>query len=171
MTDKAIAQVDEATLHEKPDPEQNSIAILMQHISGNSVSRWTNFRTEDGEKPWRNREQEFIDRDLTKDELIAVWEKGWGVLYEALQSIKEDELNDLIYIRNEGHTILEAAQKHLVHIAYHTGQIVYLCNMHAGEDWISLSIPKGKTEEYNRKKFGAGKSRGFYNDRLEDNDS
>lgn len=171
MTDKAVAQVDEAALFEKPDPGQNSIAILMQHISGNSVSRWTNFRTEDGEKPWRNREQEFEDKELSKEEITELWENGWKVLIEALHSVGEEETGKLIYIRNEGHTILEAAQKHLAHVAYHTGQIVYLCKMHAGVEWKSLSIPKGKTEEYNRKKFGAGKTRGFYKDRLEDDNS
>lgn len=168
LTEKAIDQVEDYYLHEVPAPGLNSIAVLMKHIAGNSRSRWTNFRTEDGEKPWRNREQEFEDTFGSKEELLENWEIGWEILFEALHSISEEEMTRIIYIRNEGHTIIEAVQRHLAHVSYHTGQIVQLARMHAGTNWNSLSIPRGKTEEYNREKFSREKKRGIYRDRLED---
>ena len=165
LTEKSIDQITEEQIHEPPQPGQNSIAILMKHLAGNMISRWTNFRTEDGEKPWRNRETEFVDDFESKKDLLEYWEKGWSVLFEALKSIKEDEMDSIIYIRNDGHSLSEAIERHLAHVAYHTGQIVYLAKMYAGNDWQSLSIPKGKTEEYNRKKFSQDKGRRMYTDR------
>lgn len=165
LTEKSIGQISDEQIHKPPQPGQNSIAILMKHLSGNMISRWTNFRTEDGEKPWRNRETEFVDDFESKEELLEYWEKGWSVLFEALNSIKEDELDSIIYIRNDGHLLSEAIERHLAHVAYHTGQVVYLAKLFTGDDWQSLSIPKGKTEEYNRKKFSQEKSRGMYTDR------
>lgn len=166
LTEKSIDQISEKQIHELPQPDQNSIAILMKHLVGNMISRWTNFRTEDGEKPWRNREIEFVDDFESKQELLDYWEKGWGILFDALESIEGNELDSIIYIRNDGHKLIEAIERHLAHIAYHTGQIVYLAKMYAGNNWQSLSIPKGKTEEYNRKKFNQPKNRGgMYADR------
>lgn len=165
LTEKSIGQISEEQIHKPPQEGQNSIAILMKHLAGNMISRWTNFRTEDGEKPWRNRETEFVDDFESKKELMEYWEKGWSVLFEALISIKQDELGSIIYIRNDGHLLSEAIERHLTHVAYHTGQIVYLAKLFAGDDWQSLSIPKGKTEEYNRKKFNREKGRGMYTDR------
>lgn len=166
MTEKSIHQISDQQIHESPQEGQNSIAILMKHLSGNMISRWTNFRTEDGEKPWRNRETEFVDDFESKQKLMNYWEKGWGVLFNALESIEENELDSIIYIRNDGHKLIEAIERQLAHVAYHTGQIVYLAKIFAGNDWESLSIPKGKTEEYNRKKFNQEKGRGMYTDRL-----
>ncbi|MDZ7721147.1 MAG: DUF1572 family protein [Balneolaceae bacterium] len=165
LTEKSINQISNDRIHEQIQKNQNSIAILMKHLSGNMISRWTNFRTEDGEKPWRNRETEFVDDFESKNELMEYWEKGWGVLFEALDSIEDNELDSIIYIRNDGHKLIEAIERHLAHVAYHTGQIVYLAKIFAGDDWQSLSIPKGETEEYNRKKFSREKSRGLYTDR------
>lgn len=165
LTEKSINQISEEQIHESPQTGQNSIAILMKHLAGNMISRWTNFRTEDGEKPWRNRETEFVDDFESKKELLEYWKKGWSVLFEALTSIEEDELDSIIYIRNDGHLLIEAIERHLTHVAYHTGQIVCLAKMYAGDDWQSLTIPKGKTEEYNRKKFSQEKGRGMYTDR------
>ena len=165
LTEKSILQISEKQIHESPQTGQNSIAILMKHLSGNMISRWTNFRTEDGEKPWRNRETEFVNDFESNQELTEYWEKGWTTLFDALHSIENDELDSIVYIRNDGHTLIEAIERHLAHVAYHTGQIVYLAKMFAGDDWQSLSIPKGKTEEYNRKKFNQEKGRGMYTDR------
>lgn len=167
MTEKTVVQLTDEELHHTPSAELNSIAVLMKHISGNMISRWTNFRTEDGEKPWRNREGEFYDDINSRKELIDHWEKGWNVLFDSLNSIENDEINDIIYIRNEGHTILEAVERHLAHVAYHTGQIVMLAKWMRGDGWETLSIPKGKTEEFNQEKFNKPKTRGFYKDRLE----
>lgn len=166
LTEKSIDQIDDQHIHDSPDPNQNSIAILMKHLAGNMISRWTNFRTEDGEKPWRDRETEFVDDFESAEDLIAYWEKGWGVLFDALDSVQEDELDSIIYIRNESHELIEAIERHLAHVSYHTGQIVYIAKIFAGDSWQSLSIPKGKTEEYNREKFNRDKSRGMYSDRL-----
>ena len=106
-----------------------------------------------------------MDDFESKDELLDYWEKGWSVLFEALESIEDDELDSIIYIRNDGHLLIEAIERHLAHIAYHTGQIVYLAKIYAGDNWQSLSIPKGKSEEYNRKKFNQEEGRGMYTDR------
>lgn len=165
LTEKSIKQITNEQIHELPEPKQNSIAILMKHLAGNMISRWTRFRTEDGEKPWRNRETEFVDDFESTEELIEYWEKGWSVLFDALDSIEDDELDSIIYIRNDGHKLIEAIERHLAHVAYHTGQIVYLAKIFAGNNWQSLTIPKGKTEEYNRKKFNQEKGRGMYKDR------
>ena len=165
VTEKSINQISDKQIHEPPQSDQNSIAILMKHLAGNMISRWTNFRTEDGEKPWRNRDTEFVDDFESKKDLMDYWEKGWSVLFEAFQSITDDELDSIIYIRNDGHKLIEAIERHLAHVAYHTGQIVYLAKIFAGKKWESLSIPKGKSEEYNQKKFSQEKERGMYMDR------
>lgn len=166
LADKSVEQLSGEQVRKQPVDNQNSIAILMKHLAGNMISRWTNFRTEDGEKSWRDRESEFVDDFESKKELMDYWEKGWKVLFEALDSIKPVELNSIIYIRNDGHLLIEAIERQLAHVAYHTGQIVYLAKMYAGDDWKSLSIPKGKTEEYNKKKFSREKGRGMYTDRM-----
>lgn len=167
LAEKTAIQLTDEELHHAPTGELNSVAVLMKHISGNMISRWTNFRTEDGEKPWRNRESEFNDDIATRKELLGHWEKGWDVLFNSLNSIENDEINQLIYIRNEGHTILEAVERHLAHVAYHTGQIVMLAKWMRGESWETLTIPKGKTEEFNQEKFSKPKTRGFYKNRLD----
>tara|TARA_R100001143_G_scaffold37173_1_gene34694 strand:- start:42406 stop:42825 length:420 start_codon:yes stop_codon:yes gene_type:complete len=131
----------------------SSIAVLMKHIAGNQISRWTNFRSEDGEKEWRNRDNEFVDDFKNDDELFAYWEKGWATLFDALHSIQKDELNNIIKIRFEPYTISSAIEKHLTHVSYHTGQIVQIAKFHTGDNWNTLSIPLGKTDEYNRKKY------------------
>lgn len=167
MTEKTVNQLTKEELHQIPSAELNSVAVLMKHISGNMTSRWTNFRTEDGEKSWRNRDEEFNDDIEYRKELIEHWEKGWVVLFDSLNSIENDEINDIVYIRNEGHTILEAVERHLAHVAYHTGQIVMLGKWMRGENWEILTIPKGKTEEFNQEKFSQSKTCGFYKGRLE----
>lgn len=167
LAEKAVEQISDKQLHETPKPGVNSVAILMKHIAGNSRSRWTNFRTEDGEKPWRNRDQEFEDTFESKEEVLEYWEIGWEILFASLCSIRENELNHIIYIRNETHTILDAVLRNLAHVSYHVGQIVQLSREYAGENWKSLTIPPGKTEEYNKEKFSKEKSEGMYRDRLD----
>ncbi|TVR30362.1 MAG: DUF1572 domain-containing protein [Balneolaceae bacterium] len=166
LTEKSLNQLDDSQVHEHVQGYDLSIAALMKHISGCLTSLWTNFRSEDGEKPWRNREDEFIDDFKSREELMEFWERGWAVLFEAIESITAEELDNIIYIRNEGHTIQQALERSLSHMAYHTGQIVLLAKLLKGDEWSSLSIPKGKTEEYNKKKFESEKSIGFYKDRF-----
>lgn len=166
LTEKTIIQLTDEELHHAPSNGLNSVAVLMKHTSGNMISRWTNFRTEDGEKPWRNRDEEFNDDLESRKEMLEYWEEGWNILFDSLNSVGDDEINDIIYIRNEGHTILEAVERHLAHIAYHTGQIVMLAKWMRGESWETLTIPKGETERFNQQKFNKPKTRGFYKDRL-----
>ena len=167
LTEQTIRQLEDEDLFLTPKEDLNSIAVLMKHLSGNMISRWTNFRTEDGEKPWRARESEFEVDFKTHSELTDYWEKGWKTLFKALESVNPDELDHIIYIRNEGHTIHEAIERHLAHVAYHTGQIVLVAKWKLGDKWQALTIPKGKTDEFNRNKFNEPKSRGFYKNRLE----
>ncbi len=126
----------------------NSIAIIAKHMAGNMLSRWTNFKTEDGEKPWRNRDQEFINKFNTKEEVIAYWEEGWQCLFNALKNTTEEELLETIYIRKEPHTLIEAFNRQLAHYSYHVGQMVYIAKLIKAEQWQSLSIPKGESDNY-----------------------
>ena len=153
LTERSIAQLQSEQIHNPIQPGLSSIAILMKHIAGNQISRWINFRTEDGEKDWRDRESEFVNDFNNDDELLAYWEKGWSTLFEALYSIQTDELKNFIQIRYEDYTILNAVETHLAHISYHTGQIILIAKFYTGDSWTSLSIPPGKTEEYNQKKY------------------
>lgn len=166
LTERAIEQIREEQIREVIPGFEHSIAVLMKHIGGNLHSHWTNFRTEDGEKPWRNREGEFEDAFASREELMEHWNRGWETFFHAMDSIADDETDSIMYIRNEGHTLAEAAMRSLSHISYHTGQIVMIARYFAGDGWTSLSVPKGKTEEYNRKKFAREKSIGFYKERL-----
>ncbi|HRH66437.1 MAG TPA: DinB family protein [Bacteroidia bacterium] len=143
--EKAIAQISDDELHFQPDAESNSVSILMQHMSGNMLSRFTDFLSSDGEKPGRNRDQEFIDRNLNRDEILKIWNKGWECLLGSLQALQEDDLMKTVTIRQEQHTVLRAVQRQLVHYAYHTGQIVFLCKMIRKNEFISLSIPRGQS--------------------------
>ncbi len=153
LGDKTFEQLEFFELQKEFAEDSNSICIIVKHMVGNMLSRWTNFLTEDGEKTWRKRDEEFIDTYKTKEELIASWEKGWNCLFEAVTPLKTDHLEQIVYIRNEGHTITEAVSRQLAHYAYHVGQIVLLGKMLKGGQWQSLSIPKGKSEDFNTKKF------------------
>lgn len=137
--------------------DSNSISIIVKHLAGNMLSRWTNFLTEDGEKKWRQRDNEFIDSFNSKEELLTVWDNGWKCLFKALEPLSENDLNQIIYIRNQGHTVTEAINRQMMHYAYHIGQIVLLGKILKGKDWKSLSIPKGKSSEFNIKKFSKDK--------------
>ena len=146
--------------------EDNSIAVIAKHIAGNMLSRWTNFKTEDGEKPWRNRDQEFEHTFTSKEALIAYWEEGWHCLFKAIKDTQPNELESIIYIRNQGHTILEAFNRQLAHYSYHIGQVVFLGKMIKGDQWQSLSIPKGASKNYNQDKFSKQKGKRHFTDDL-----
>ncbi len=130
------------------------------------LSRWTNFLTEDGEKPWRHRNREFDDTYETKDQLLENWNAGWYCLFNAIKPLKPDDLERIIYIRNEGHTVTEAINRQLAHYSYHIGQIVFLGKVFKGKDWQTLSIAKGASKTYNDKKFNEEKSRKYFTDDL-----
>ena len=152
--------------------ETNSIAIIVHHLYGNMKSRWTDFLTTDGEKVWRNRDLEFKNTFKTKVEVLEKWEAGWSCLFEALESIKPKDLGSIVYIRNQGHTVIEALNRQLAHYAYHVGQIVFIGKMRKGEKWRSLSIPKGQSDVYNAEKFKIPKHRRhFSEDYLDDEKS
>ena len=129
------------------------MAIIVKHIAGNILSRWTNFLTEDGEKEWRKRDEECEDTYSSKEQLIAAWSNGWNCLFSALQQIKEEDLVCIVYIRNQGHTVTEAINRQMMHYAYHIGQIVLLGKQIKGSNWKSLSIPIGQSKRYNKNKL------------------
>ncbi|MEH7342319.1 DUF1572 family protein [Bacillus sp. JJ1532] len=148
LGDKTINQLSEEEIYWIFNNESNSVAIIVKHMSGNMVSRWTDFLTSDGEKEYRNRDEEFKYDISSKSELTMVWEKGWKTLIDALTGLSEQDLLKIIHIRGEGHLVLEAIERQMAHYAYHVGQIVYIAKQVKGEEWESLSIPKGKSEEY-----------------------
>jgi hypothetical protein len=150
-SEKAIDQISPDEMHFQPDSESNSVALLIKHMSGNMLSRFTDFLTTDGEKEWRNRDSEFEDENFTKEELIGLWNKGWDCLFGALTKLKADDLEKVVFIRGEEHTVLRAINRQLVHYAYHAGQIVYLCKQIRSKDFKSLSIPRGESKNYSPK--------------------
>lgn len=150
LGEKTFDQLREEDMHYQPNGESNSMSVIIQHMAGNMISRFTNFLEEDGEKDWRNRDGEFVDRELSKQELIAEWNKGWDCFMSALHSLSAEDLLHTVYIRKEPLTVIDAINRQLAHHSYHVGQIVYLGRMIRNEDWINLSIPKGKSEEFNR---------------------
>lgn len=159
LGDKTFSQLNEEDLFWQYDPEINSIAIIVKHLWGNMHSRWKDFLSSDGEKEWRHRDAEFEADIKSREELLEKWEAGWDCLFTALESINEENFSTTIYIRNMGHTITEAINRQLAHYAYHIGQIVFIGRMIKGSDWESLSIPKGKSTEYNAQKLAQPKRR------------
>ena len=155
LGDKTMEQLDEENLFWQYNDASNSIAIIVQHLWGNMLSRWTNFLTEDGEKEWRERDAEFEKVINTKEELIIKWDEGWDCLFAALKSLKDDDLNKTIFIRKEPLTVIDAINRQLAHYSYHVGQMVYIGKMQLNDRWISLSIPKGNSKEFNDKMMGA----------------
>lgn len=151
LGDKTLEQLDEKNLFWQYNEESNSIAIIVQHMWGNMLSRWTNFLTEDGEKEWRERDAEFEKVIKTKEELILKWDAGWDCLFGALNSLNNEDLDKTIYIRKEPLNVGDAINRQFAHYSYHVGQIVYLGKMQLGERWVSLSIPKGNSNDYNEK--------------------
>ncbi|WP_343588817.1 DUF1572 family protein [Flavobacterium sp.] len=157
LGEKAIDQLEPTQLFVSFNDDTNSIATIVKHISGNMLSRWTDFLTSDGEKEWRNRDAEFENDLQSKEEVLELWNKGWNCLENALQSLKPEQLSDIIYIRNEGHTVIEAINRQLAHYPYHVGQIVFYAKQLKNSSWNSLSIPKNKSGNYNAEKFAKEK--------------
>ena len=155
MAEGAIAQADDARLFATPDPESNSLAVIMKHVSGNLRSRWTRFLETDGEKPDRNRDTEFeIGPEDTPARLRERWEEGWKILFATLDSLKPGDLEKTVTIRREPHTVLQAINRQLSHYSLHVGQIIYLAKHLAGPAWKSMSIPRGKSKEFEVAKDG-----------------
>jgi Protein of unknown function (DUF1572) len=150
LGDKTFAQLDEAAFHYQPNEASNSIALIIQHMAGNMLSRWTDFLTADGEKEWRNRDTEFEEQLLSKEQLTAFWEKGWACCLNAIRSLTEDDLQKTITIRTEALTVVDAINRQLAHYPYHVGQLVFLGKLITGNNWQNLSIPKGNSDHYNQ---------------------
>jgi hypothetical protein len=154
--DQAIAQLSDDRLHVALDPNTNCIAVIMKHVAGNLLSRWTEFLATDGEKPWRNRDDEFVDRFTTRDELIAFWESGWQRLLDTLAGLTPDDLGRTVTIRGEPHSVPLAILRSLAHCAYHVGQIMLIARILAGDHWTTITIPRGASASYNQKVWGKG---------------
>ena len=157
LGDKTIEQLPDDKLFWQYNDESNSIAIIVKHLSGNMVSRWTDFLASDGEKEWRHRDTEFENDIIAKNQLIQNWNEGWNCLFNALNSLNDVDFSTTIYIRNQGHSVTEAINRQLAHYPYHIGQMVFIGKMICGEKWVSLSIPKGNSNTYNAEKFSKEK--------------
>ncbi|HVI43769.1 MAG TPA: DUF1572 family protein [Chitinophaga sp.] len=152
---KTIERLTAEELHWQPEGEPNSITHIVKHLHGNMLSRWTDFLTTDGEKPNRHRDAEFEDdKSLSKEAVIKLWSEGWDCLFNAIDNLKEEDLEKTIYVRSEPHSVIDAINRQLAHIPYHVGQIVYIGKMIKKDGWQSLSIPKGQSDAYNREKMG-----------------
>jgi hypothetical protein len=157
LAEKAMLQLEPQQLFYTPNADTNSIALIVKHMVGNMLSRWTDFLTTDGEKEWRNRDDEFQDPYSDVETMTLEWEKAWKVLFDALNTVNAENLNSVIYIRNEGHTVIEAINRQLAHYPYHVGQIVFYAKMLKQSGWQSLSIPKNNSVQYNSDKFAQEK--------------
>lgn len=164
LGDKTFGQLSEKQCHWQYNEDSNSIALIVKHLVGNMLSRWTNFLTEDGEKEWRHRDTEFEDTYTSKSEIIEAWEKGWSCLFDAIEPLTDGDLNRIVYIRNQGHTVVEAINRQLAHYAYHIGQLVYVAKLMKSHEWKSLSIPRNQSAAYNKEKFSKEKHRGHFTD-------
>jgi uncharacterized damage-inducible protein DinB len=159
MAEKAITQLDDRTFFLKPGEHSNSIAAIIKHLSGNFASRFTDFLTTDGDKPWRDRDGEFIIGDAdTREKLLADWENGWGVLFAALEQLTEADWLKTVSIRGEEHTVLQAIHRAIAHTAYHVGQITYLARLMTAGEWKWITIPPGQSKEWNARGGGYLKS-------------
>ncbi len=145
LTEKAVDQLNEEQLRTVNAADSNSIAVIMKHMSGNLISRFTDFLTTDGEKEWRNRDGEFEEDAASKEEILAYWNKGFDVLKNSLESLNDEDLDKTVYIRNEALTVIQALFRSLTHYASHAGQIVVLAKMMKGEEWKTLSVPKKRS--------------------------
>lgn len=151
LTERAMAQVRDDQLLTVLDPEMNSIAVLVKHMSGNMLSRWTDFLTSDGEKPDRDRDSEFVDPPKTRETLMKIWEQGWDCLFSALGPLSDEDLKRTVLIRGEAHSVMQAINRQLAHYVYHCGQIVLLAKHHQSDKWQSLTVPRGKSASFNQR--------------------
>ncbi len=154
--DKAVAQLPDDKLRTPLDANTNSIAVIMKHVAGNLLSRWTDFLTTDGEKPWRNRDEEFVDSFGSRGELVAYWDAGWQCLFEALEGLAPADLGRTVLIRGEPHSVPLAIQRSLAHCGYHVGQIILIARVLAGDNWTTITIPRGGSAAFNRRAWGSG---------------
>jgi len=164
LGEKALKQIADADLGWHANEDSNSIETIIKHMWGNMLSRWTDFMTTDGEKPWRQRDAEFSQDGMDRETLMKKWDEGWKCLFDALDSITDNDLEKIIYIRNEGHTVLEAINRQIAHYCYHVGQIVYIAKIRSAKEWESMSIPRNKSNEYNAGKFSQEKERKHFTD-------
>jgi uncharacterized damage-inducible protein DinB len=151
MAERAMEQVTDDQLFATLDEEMNSIAIIVKHMTGNMRSRWTDFLTSDGEKPDRNRDMEFVEPSATREELLKRWNQGWDSVFHALDPLTDSDLERKVTIRGEPHSVMQAINRQIAHYAYHCGQIVFLAKHFKASEWKSLSVPRNRSAEFNRK--------------------
>ncbi len=167
LGEKAMAQLEPEQFFVMTNEDTNSIATIVKHLAGNMLSRWTDFLTTDGEKEWRHRDSEFENDLQTPEQVWALWNQGWTCFLGALDSLSAQQLGEIIYIRNEGHTVVEAINRQLAHYPYHVGQIVFYAKQLKATPWESLSIPRNASKSYNADKFAREKGiRNFTDDEL-----
>jgi hypothetical protein len=166
LGEKTFDQLNDEQINWRPNEASNSVALIVHHVSGNMLSRFTDFLTSDGEKSWRNREAEFEVGYANKKEMIDAWDKGWAVVFQAIDSLTAADLERIIYIRNEGQTVMEALQRQLAHYPHHIGQILFIGKILKANDWKSLSIPKGASQGYNQDKFSQDRQIRHFTDRV-----
>lgn len=164
LGEKTFAQLSDEQLFWQYNQESNCIATIVKHLCGNMLSRWTDFLTSDGEKEWRKRDEEFDNGFKDRNELLNKWNEGWQCLFKAINPLTETDLIKEIFIRNQGHTLIEAINRQLAHYPYHVGQIVFIGKMACNENWTSLSIPKGDSKAYNIDKFSKPKHKQHFTD-------
>jgi hypothetical protein len=163
LGETSLVRIPDEHLSQSPWPECNSAAVIVKHLSGNMISRWTDFLTTDGEKPDRNRDAEFNNDLNSRADIVAAWHRGWEVFLQTLDSLGPEDLTRIIYIRNQGHTVAEAINRQLEHYPYHIGQLVMLAKLYAPE-WLSLSIPKKGSVAFNAFKLAQPKQKGHFTD-------
>lgn len=169
LGERTIALLPEEKLFWQYNEESNSIAVIVKHLNGNMLSRWTDFLTADGEKEWRNRDAEFGNDIHSKKDLLQLWNQGWQCVFNALNALKQEDLSRTVYIRNMGHSVTDAINRQLAHYSYHIGQIVFAGKMICNEKWVSLSIPKGNSKAYNAEKFSKPKHKEHFTDEFLEN--
>ncbi|HEY7307583.1 MAG TPA: DUF1572 domain-containing protein [Bryobacteraceae bacterium] len=153
LAEGAMAQVADDELNAALDPEMNSIGQIVKHLAGNMRSRWTDFLTSDGEKPDRNRDSEFVEPPATREAVMKLWEEGWGRVFDALEPLTEADLSRTVTIRGERHSVMQAINRQIAHYACHCGQIVFLAKHLQHEQWRSLTIPRNRSTDFNRRVF------------------
>lgn len=164
LGEKTMLQLKEEQFFWQYNENSNSIGTIVKHLWGNMLSRWTNFLTTDGEKEFRDRDAEFENDIQSRAELMEKWEEGWTCLFNAIKDLKPEDLDKIVYIRNQGHTVTEAINRQLAHYPYHIGQIVFIGKMLTDKEWNSLSIPRGDSKKYNKEKFSTPKEKKHFTD-------
>lgn len=157
LAERAMTQIADDDLFVSSG-QTNSIAVQVKHLSGNMLSRWTDFLTSDGEKSWRDRDGEFVGDYDNRAQMMEAWDRGWTCLLNAIKVLKPEDLEKTVFIRSEGHSVIEAIHRQMAHYAYHAGQIVHIAKQQAGENWQTLSIPKGGSQQFNEQKFAKPKA-------------